>query len=189
MKVLSHSLYPTFCDPRDYNLPGSSVNGISQARILEGVAIPFPRASSQARHWTQVSCLWGRFFTVWTTREAQYMRRLTIIFPSLFLHLVYLEIFISIQDINLISLYLYVRPLSGNSHIKLLSWFSTFNIFHIYKFDFLLYRNGFNIFGFLNRNVFIIQILFRLFGWLFSLQMAFYYMFLFLLIFLIVILR
>ena len=40
MKVTQ--LYPTLCDPTDCSLPGSSVNGILQARILEWVAIPFP---------------------------------------------------------------------------------------------------------------------------------------------------
>ena len=33
----------TLCDPMDYSLPGSSVHGILQARILEWVAIPFSR--------------------------------------------------------------------------------------------------------------------------------------------------
>ena len=51
--------------------PGSSVHGILQARILEWVAVPFSRASSQPRKWTQVSHIAGRFFTVWATREAQ----------------------------------------------------------------------------------------------------------------------
>ena len=40
---------PTLCDPMDCSLPGSSVHGISQARILEWVAIPFSRGSSQPR--------------------------------------------------------------------------------------------------------------------------------------------
>ena len=39
----------TLCDPMDYNLPGSSVHGILQARILEWIAIPFSRGSSQPR--------------------------------------------------------------------------------------------------------------------------------------------
>ena len=39
----------TLCDPMDYSLPGSSVHGILQARILEWVAIPFSRVSSQPR--------------------------------------------------------------------------------------------------------------------------------------------
>ena len=34
------------CDPMDCSLPGSSVHGISQARILERIAIPFSRGSS-----------------------------------------------------------------------------------------------------------------------------------------------
>jgi len=47
----------------DYILPGSSVHGISQARILEWVAITFFRGSSQPRGRTQVSCIAGEFFT------------------------------------------------------------------------------------------------------------------------------
>ena len=39
----------TLCNPMDYNLPGSSVHGILQARILEWVASPFYRGSSQHR--------------------------------------------------------------------------------------------------------------------------------------------
>ena len=39
----------TLCSPVDYSQPGSSVHGISQARILEWVAIPFSRGPSQHR--------------------------------------------------------------------------------------------------------------------------------------------
>ena len=39
--------YPTLCDPMDCSPPGSSVREISQARILEWVAIPFASGSSQ----------------------------------------------------------------------------------------------------------------------------------------------
>ena len=45
------------CDPRDCSLPGSSVHGISQARILEGVAISFSRGSSRSRDQTRISCI------------------------------------------------------------------------------------------------------------------------------------
>ena len=54
------------CDPVDY-----IVHGILQARILEWVAFPFSRGSSQASDQTQVSCIAGGFFTSWATREAQ----------------------------------------------------------------------------------------------------------------------
>ena len=47
----------------DYSPPASSVHEISQARILEWVAISFSRGSSQPRDWTCVSCTAGRFFT------------------------------------------------------------------------------------------------------------------------------
>ena len=55
----------------DYSPQGSSVHGISQARILEWVAISFSRGSSWPRNWTYISCIAGRFFTIWATREAQ----------------------------------------------------------------------------------------------------------------------
>ena len=50
--VLAQSLqsYPTFCDPMHYSPPGSSVHGISRARILEWVAISSSRGSSPSRH-------------------------------------------------------------------------------------------------------------------------------------------
>ena len=66
-KSLSH---PTLCDPMDYSPPGSSVHGTLQSRVLEWVAILFSRGSSWPRDWTLVSCVAGRFFTVWATREA-----------------------------------------------------------------------------------------------------------------------
>ena len=60
----------TLCNPVDCSLPGSSVHGILQARILEWVDISFSRGSSRPRVRTQASCITGRFFTVWATREA-----------------------------------------------------------------------------------------------------------------------
>ena len=44
--------------------------GILQARILEWVAMPSSRGSSQPRDWNQVFCIVGSFFTIWVTREA-----------------------------------------------------------------------------------------------------------------------
>ena len=54
----------TLCDPVDSSLPGSSVYGVFQARILEWVAISFSRGSSQLRDGTWVSCIAGRCFMV-----------------------------------------------------------------------------------------------------------------------------
>ena len=62
---------PTLCDPMDYSLPGSSLHGIFQARILEWVDISFSRRSSQPRDWTQVSHIVGKGFTVWANREVR----------------------------------------------------------------------------------------------------------------------
>ena len=50
------------CNPRDY-----TIHGILQARILERIAIPFSRGSSQLRDQTRVSHIAGRFFTSWAT--------------------------------------------------------------------------------------------------------------------------
>ena len=58
MKVKVAQLCLTLCNPMDY-----TVHGILQARILECVAFPFSRGSSQARDRTQVSHIAGRFFT------------------------------------------------------------------------------------------------------------------------------
>ena len=59
-------LCPTFCDPIDCSLPGSSAHGIFQARLLEWVAIYFSRGSFWPRDWTHgscISCIASRFFT------------------------------------------------------------------------------------------------------------------------------
>ena len=55
--------------PKNGHLPGPSVHGILQVRILEWVSILFSRGSSQPRDWTWVSCMSGRFFTIWAIRE------------------------------------------------------------------------------------------------------------------------
>ena len=70
VKVLVTQPCPTLCNPMDYSSPGSLVHGILQARILEWVDIPFSRASSPSRDWTQVFHIPGTYLTVWTTREA-----------------------------------------------------------------------------------------------------------------------
>ena len=59
--VMSNSLRPH----------GLYSHGLLQSRILEWVAFPFSRGSSQPRDRTQVSCMADRFFTSWATREAQ----------------------------------------------------------------------------------------------------------------------
>ena len=61
---------PTLCNHMDCSPPGSSVNGILQARILECMAMPSSRESSQPRDQTLVSRIAGRFFTVWASKEA-----------------------------------------------------------------------------------------------------------------------
>ena len=67
LKVLVAQSCLTLCNPIDCSPPGSSVDGILQVRILEWVAISFPRGSSWPRDWTHVSCIAGRFFIVWAT--------------------------------------------------------------------------------------------------------------------------
>ena len=65
--VMSDSLRPYRLKPARLHLS----MGILQARILEWVAMPSSRGSSQPGDWTQVSHIAGGFLTVWATREAQ----------------------------------------------------------------------------------------------------------------------
>ena len=67
VKMKVTQLYLTLCNLMDY-----TVHGILQARILEWVAVPFSRESSQPKDQTQVFCTVGGFFTVCATREATF---------------------------------------------------------------------------------------------------------------------
>ena len=66
---------PTLCNRMDY-----TVHGILQARILEWVAFPFSRGSSQPRERTQVSRIVGRFFISWATRESPLIYKYSFFF-------------------------------------------------------------------------------------------------------------
>ena len=65
----------TLCNPMDCSPLGSSVHGIPQARILEQVAIPFSRGFLRPRDCTWLSCIAGRYFTVWATKVIHHRRR------------------------------------------------------------------------------------------------------------------
>ena len=65
VKVKVTQACPTLCDPMNY-----TVHGILQARILEWVAVPLTRGSSQSSDQTQVFHIAGGFFTSWATGEA-----------------------------------------------------------------------------------------------------------------------
>ena len=56
-----------------YSPSGFSVHGILQAGILEWVPIHFSRGSSPPRDGTWVSCIAGRFFTIWAPKKVQYL--------------------------------------------------------------------------------------------------------------------
>ena len=75
MKVCQSCL--TLFNPMDY-----TVHGFLQARILEWVAFPFSRGSSQPRDWTQVSHIAGGFFTSWATREATLWKTVKFLSPG-----------------------------------------------------------------------------------------------------------
>ena len=67
--VLVAQSSPTLCSPTDCSLPGSSVHGILQERILEWVSMPFSRVFTPLRDQTWVSHIAGRFFTIWAIWE------------------------------------------------------------------------------------------------------------------------
>ena len=58
----------TLCDLMNCSPPGSSVDEVLLARLLEWVAISFSRETFPPRDWTWVSCIAGRFFTNWATK-------------------------------------------------------------------------------------------------------------------------
>ena len=68
-KKVTHSVVSHLCNPMDY-----TVHGTLQPKILEWVAILFSRGSSHPRNQTLVSCITGRFFTMWATREAPWKK-------------------------------------------------------------------------------------------------------------------
>ena len=73
---------PTLCNPMDSSLPGSTIHGIFQARILEWAAISFSRGSSQPRYGTCVSCIADRHFTVWATKWQKWVQTWTHLLPA-----------------------------------------------------------------------------------------------------------
>ena len=80
------------CPYRGLYGPGSSVHGTLQAWILEWVAILFSKGSSQPRDRTWVSCIAGRFFTIWAIREVsncdkwKWSESLSVVSDSLWHH-------------------------------------------------------------------------------------------------------
>ena len=70
VKVLVTQSCATLCHPWTVGHQAPLSTGIVQTIILEGVAIPFSRGSSWLRDWTWASCIAGRFFTIWATKEA-----------------------------------------------------------------------------------------------------------------------
>ena len=72
----------TLCNPVDCSLPGSSIHGIFQARVLEWVAIFFSRGSSLPRDQTQVSHIVGRRFTLWVTIHTELLKTFWLILIS-----------------------------------------------------------------------------------------------------------
>ena len=59
----------SFVTPWNCSPPGSSVHGISQAIILEGIAISFSKGSTLPRDWAHVSCIGRQILYHWATRE------------------------------------------------------------------------------------------------------------------------
>ena len=83
VKVLVTQSCQTLCNAVDCSPLGSSVHGILQERILEGVAIPFFRGSSWPRDRTWVSTITGSFLTIWTIRGSLAAAKSFQSFPTL----------------------------------------------------------------------------------------------------------
>ena len=94
-KVLVAQSCLTLCDSMDSDPPGSSVHWISQARILEWVAMPLSRGSSQPRGWTWVSCI-GR----WILYHLSHQRSPNLLVPLHFLFYATLMFVFVFRDIS-----------------------------------------------------------------------------------------
>ena len=86
----------SFWDTMDCSPPGSSVRGILQARIVDWVAMPSSRGSSQPRDQTQVSCTASRFFTNWATGEVPF--NLNYLLKILYLNMITLGLIASTYE-------------------------------------------------------------------------------------------
>ena len=100
-------------DSMDCSLPGSSIHGTFQARVLEWVATSFSRGSSRPRNWTPVSHIADRWFTLWATMEA----------PSLAQDGFYASFYFSVSKFSFI---IYIIPVCTE-----LIWFSPANLFQV----------------------------------------------------------
>ena len=111
--------YLTLCDPMNGSLPGSSVHGILQARVLQWVANTTlgchssSRGSSRPRDRTSFSCIRGRFFTSWAIRKALGSKVVFPLFPRQWLELCPEKL----------------APLSLSLYIYIWRSFSTFSLF------------------------------------------------------------
>ena len=102
---------PTLYDPMDCSLPGSSVHGILQARVLEWVAVSFSRGSSQPRDRTRVSCIPGRcynfifsLFNVISLARSFFFENISYLFTIIFLFIIlFISAFIFIISLRCIS--------------------------------------------------------------------------------------
>ena len=70
----SESCSVQFSHVQFFVTPQTVVHGILQARILEWVAFPFSRGTSQPRNWTQVSRIAGKFFISWARIHSTSLR-------------------------------------------------------------------------------------------------------------------
>ena len=95
VKVKVSPSCPTLWDPMDY-----TVHGILQDRILEWVAVPFSRGSSQPRDRTLASRIAGRFFTSWATGEALYAIYISLYRCILLINKYYLAPYLSVSIRN-----------------------------------------------------------------------------------------
>ena len=91
-------LYPTLCDPMKCGQPGSSVHGISQARILEWVAVSYSRGTFQPRDQTRISYSCRQILYLWAIWEAPCISiDLSIIILNLSYNLILFYLFLSLK--------------------------------------------------------------------------------------------
>ena len=130
----------TVCFPMDCSLPGSSVHGIFQARVLEWVAIYFSRGSSQPRDLTWVSHIVGRCFYCLSYEGSTYfmVTEYICICMCVYIHTyLYLSIYISIYIFMLFYERFPLISLLCSIYIQPILW--SF-IFHFWNFCLVIFQ-------------------------------------------------
>ena len=147
VKVLVTQPCLTHCNPMDCSPPVSSIRGILQARILEWVAIRFPRGSSWPRDQSPISYIAGRFFSVEPLGKpifnhvANTFLVINRTLPSYTILILYIISSWKVLNINVFRCWFFHHTLANNhvnnTHIHTYQYIHNYIYMHIYTYTYI----------------------------------------------------